>query len=224
MLEWLSTQAASARQLLHDMLYWVESFAATPHGVWALLLISFVESSVFPIPPDVLLIALCLGAPEQSMWFALICTVGSVLGGALGYGLGKWGGRPLLLRMFNAKRVQAVENYYDRYNAWATGIAGLTPIPYKIFTIGGGVFAVNFKVFMIASLLSRGLRFFVVAAVIQIWGEPMRAFIDEYLGMLTIAFVVLLIGGVWLVRHGLGRAAKSGEAAPAAEVAGPPAE
>src|SRR5690606_23173749 len=127
---------ATARMWLHDLLAWVESFAATPHGVWALFLIAFAESSVFPVPPDVLLIALCLGAPEQSMWFALVCSIGSVAGGALGYGIGKWGGRPVLRRLFNEERVKAVEVYYDRYNAWATGIAGLTPIPYKIFTIG----------------------------------------------------------------------------------------
>jgi membrane protein YqaA with SNARE-associated domain len=209
-MSWVGDLLTTARGWLHDLLLWVESFAATPYGVWALFAIALVESSLFPVPPDVLLIALCLGAPELSMWFALVCTVGSVLGGALGYGIGKWGGRPVLRRLFNEQRVQAVEAYYDRYNAWATGIAGLTPIPYKIFTIGGGVFAVNFKVFMIASLISRGLRFFAVAAIMQIWGAPMRVFIEEYLGVLTIAFVVLFIFGVWLVRHGLGRAGRAG--------------
>lgn len=211
----------AARALLHDMLAWVESFAATPIGPWALFVIAFVESSVFPIPPDVLLIALCLGAPEQSLWFALVCTVGSVLGGMAGYGIGLWGGRPILRRMFSEERVQTVERLYDRYNAWATGIAGLTPIPYKIFTIGGGVFAINFKIFVIASILSRGLRFVVVALMIQLWGEPMKAFIDEYLGMLTIAFVLLLLGGFWLASHGFRRAsAKAPEADPAPPEAG----
>ena len=122
------------------------------------------ESSFFPIPPDVLLIALCLGRPDLAFWFATVCAVASVLGGMAGYGIGFWGGRPLLKRLFRADRVRAVESYYDRYNAWATGIAGLTPIPYKVFTLSGGAFSIDFKIFVLASIVSRSLRFFAVAA------------------------------------------------------------
>ena len=122
------------------MFAWVESFAATPYGVWALFVISFAESSFFPIPPDVLLIALCLARPEQSLWFAFVCSVASVLGGMAGYGIGYYGGRPLVKRLFKPEKVRAVERLYERYNAWATGIAGLTPLPYKLFTISGGAF------------------------------------------------------------------------------------
>ncbi|MGB5401517.1 MAG: hypothetical protein WBO71_15000, partial [Thermoanaerobaculia bacterium] len=113
--------------LLSQLLQWVEAFAATSYGGWALFGLAFLESSIFPVPPDVLLIALCLGRPDLSFWFAAICAVGSVLGGMAGYALGYFGGRPLLLRMFDAEKVQAVQRYYDKYNAWATGIAGLTP-------------------------------------------------------------------------------------------------
>lgn len=198
-------------ELLSGLLAWVESFAATPYGGWALFAIAFAESSFFPIPPDVLLIALCLGQPELSLFFALICTVASVTGGMLGYGIGFWGGRPLLKRLFNPQKIRAVESYYDRYNAWATGIAGLTPLPYKIFTISGGVFAINFKIFVIASVLARALRFFAVATLIYFYGESVKAFIERYLNLLSILVVIFLIGGYWLFARMAHRAAVSGE-------------
>lgn len=196
---------------LHALLAWVESWAHHPYGGSVLFLLAFAESSFFPIPPDVLLIPLCLGDPEKSFWFAFLCTAGSVLGGIAGYGIGYWGGRPLVYKLFSDKKIKAVENLYDRWNAWATGIAGLTPIPYKIFTISGGACAINFKVFVIASIVSRSLRFFGVAALIFFFGEPIKAFIEEYLNLLTIAFVVLLVLGFWLVGHGFGRAGGDGE-------------
>ena len=205
---------------LRAMLHWVESFAATPHGTWALFAIAFAESSFFPIPPDVLLIALCIGEPSGAMWFATICTLGSVLGGMAGYGIGLKGGRPLLLRFFNRERVAAVERYYDKYNAWATGIAGLTPIPYKLFTISGGAFAINFRVFVIASILSRGARFYAVAALIYFYGAPIKAFIEKYLNVLTIAFVILLVLGFWVAKRGASRASKAGGADAAEEARG----
>jgi len=205
-IDFLRETAAGARAFLHELLAWVEGFAATPYGTWALFAIAFAESSFFPIPPDVLLIALCIGEPDRSLWFALVCSVGSVLGGVAGYGIGLWGGRPLLLRLFSRERVAVVSSYFDRYNAWAVGIAGLTPIPYKIFTIAGGAFAIDFRVFVLASAVSRSLRFFAIAGLMWWFGEPIRAFIDEYLGWLTIAFVVLLVGGFWLAGRGAKRA------------------
>lgn len=213
MIDFLQRTAAEAREFLHELLAWVEGFAATPYGTWALFLLAFAESSFFPIPPDVLLIALCIGEPEKSLWFALVCSVGSVLGGAAGYGIGLAGGRPLLLRLFGPERVAVVSRYFDRYNAWAVGIAGLTPIPYKIFTIAGGAFAIDFRIFVLASIASRSLRFFAIAGLMWWFGEPIRAFIEEYLGWLTIAFVVLLVGGFWLA----GRGAKRAGLAPARE-------
>lgn len=186
-------------EILSAMLHWVESFAATPYGDWALFGLAFAESSFFPIPPDVLLIALCLGQPERALWFAGLCAVGSVLGGMVGYGIGFYGGRPVLQRLFSSDKIAAVEALYDRFNAWATGIAGLTPIPYKIFTIAGGAFAVNFRIFVLASIISRGLRFLVVAGLIYFYGEPVKAFLEKYLNILSILFVVLLVLGYWLV-------------------------
>ena len=191
--------------LLSGLLQWVESFADRPSGSWVLLGISFAESSFFPVPPDVLLIALCLARPEHSLWFAAICATGSVLGGMFGYGIGWFGGRPILQRLFSAQKIANVKRLYDKYNAWATGIAGLTPLPYKIFTIGGGTFGVNFKVFVLASIIGRSLRFFAVAGLIFWIGEPAKLFIAKYLNVLSIAFVVLLVGsflifGKWLQR------------------------
>jgi membrane protein YqaA with SNARE-associated domain len=212
---------AQGKEWLYALLHWVEAWAQHPYGAWALFLIAFAESSFFPIPPDVLLIPLCLGDPSRALWFATICSVGSVLGGIAGYAIGFYGGRPLVYKLFPDARVRAVERYYDRYNAWAIGIAGLTPLPYKIFTISGGACAINFKVFVVASVISRSIRFFAVAGLIYFFGEPIQAFIEKYLDILSIAFVVLLLGGFWLVGRGAGRAGRSEE--PVAAEA-PPAE
>ena len=206
----MSGMLDALRGWLHGMLDWVESFAHTPHGGTALFAIAFAESSFFPIPPDVLLIPLCLGDPSRAFWFATLCSVGSVLGGVAGYAIGYWGGRPLVYRFFADEKVRAVERYYDRYNAWATGIAGLTPIPYKLFTISGGACAIDFRIFLLASVVSRSLRFFAVATLIWWFGTPIQAFLDKYLEILFLAFVALLVGGFWLFGRGIGRAGKSG--------------
>jgi len=197
--------------MLSQILHWVEAFAATSYGGWALFGLAFLESSIFPVPPDVLLIALCLGRPDLSFWFAAICALGSVLGGIAGYALGYYGGRPLLLKMFDVEKVRAVERYYDKYNAWATGIAGLTPLPYKLFTISGGAFAINFKVFLVASAISRTARFMMVAGLIYVLGETAKTFIEKYLNVLTIGFVVLLVLGFWLIGRSATKAGNSTE-------------
>lgn len=209
-MEFLRALLGEIRASLTALFHWVEGFADKPYGGTALFVLAFAESSVFPIPPDVLLIPLCLGDPPRAFWFATLCTAGSVLGGAFGYGLGYWGGRPLVKKMFRAERVAAVERLYDRYNAWATGIAGLTPLPYKIFTVSGGAFAIDFKVFVIASVISRGLRFYAVAGLLYVFGEPIRDFIEDNLDWLSVAFVILLVLGFWLVGKGFGRAGRGG--------------
>lgn len=184
---------------IRDLYHWVESLAATPYADWALFGVAFAESSFFPIPPDALLIALCVARPEASLWYAMLCSVASVLGGVAGYGIGWAGGRPLLRRLFNAQRIEKVRSYYDRYNAWAVGIAGLTPIPYKLFTVSGGALQINFKIFVLASIVSRSLRFFAVGLLMQWLGESAKLFIERHLGWLSIAFVVLLVLGFLLV-------------------------
>lgn len=209
----LSDLWTGLHDLLSGMLAWVEAFAATPYGGTALFVLAFLESSVFPIPPDVLLIALSIARPELAFWFALVCSVGSVLGGMAGYALGYYGGRPLLLRMFPREKIENVERYYEKYNAWAIGIAGLTPLPYKIFTISAGAFAINFKVFVLASVISRTARFMLVAGLIYAFGDTAKLFIDKYLNLLTIAFVVLLIVGFWVIGRGASKASNSSDEA-----------
>jgi membrane protein YqaA with SNARE-associated domain len=179
----------------------IDSFAASPHPGWWLFALAVAESSFFPIPPDVLLVTLGVARPEMAIWYALITSVGSVLGGGLGYAIGLYGGRPLLYRFFSEPKIHAVERLYDRFNAWATGIAGLTPIPYKVFTIAGGAFKINFKIFMIASLVSRSLRFMTEGVLLYFFGEPIKDFLYEQFNWISIAFVVLLVGGFWLIQH-----------------------
>jgi membrane protein YqaA with SNARE-associated domain len=189
----------------HRRLYhWVLSWAEHPQGTWALFALAFAESSFFPIPPDVLLIALCLGRPRRAAWFAVVCTVGSVLGGLAGYAIGmglyESVGRPILEFYGLTERYAEVQELYRRFDVWAVGIAGLTPIPYKVFTVTAGAFGISLPGFVVASIVGRGLRFGIVAALLRVWGEPAREFIDRHLGILSILFAVLLVGGFVLVR------------------------
>ncbi len=180
---------------------WMLSWSDSPYGVPALFLLAFAESSFFPLPPDVLLIGLTLGSPGLGFWFATVATVGSVLGGALGYAIGFYGGRPIGKKFMGQERMNLVHDYFQRYEAWAILIAGFTPVPYKIFTIGAGAFYVNFKTFMVASLISRGARFFLVAGTIQLVGPWMKELIEQYFNLFSIVFMVLLVLGFWVVRH-----------------------
>jgi membrane protein YqaA with SNARE-associated domain len=197
--------------MIERIFEWVDRLAMAPYpGLW-LFLLAFAESSFFPIPPDVLLVALGVATPERAIFFAVLCSLGSVLGGTLGYGIGLWGGRPLLYRLFNENKIRAVEKLYDRYNAWATGVAGLTPIPYKVFTIAGGVFKINFKIFLIASVVSRTLRFMTEGVLLYFYGERIRGFLEGSFNWLSLVFVVLLIGGFWAI-HRFGRRAHAAAA------------
>jgi membrane protein YqaA with SNARE-associated domain len=192
---------------LRKMYYWVLSWAENPRAELYLFLLAFAESSFFPIPPDVLLIALALSIPTRAFRYALVCSVGSVIGGAFGYLIGVFFMDSVGWAIVN---FYGLEEGYDQiaalYREWAglaVFIAGFTPIPYKIFTIAAGVFRIDFLVFMIASILSRSARFLLVAALIWKFGKPIREFIDRYLGWLTIVFSVLLIGGFVLLKYAL---------------------
>ena len=186
---------------------WVLSWADTPYGVPALAVLAFAEACFFPVPPDVLLIALCLAIPARSYRFALIATIGSVSGGLLGYLIG-WSGWELLspyffeyVPGFSAEGFAQVKALFDRYDFWTIFAAGFTPIPYKIFTIAAGAFQINFPVFVIASLVSRGMRFFIFAALFYYLGRPARDFIEKYFNLLTILFLVLLVGILVLIKY-----------------------
>lgn len=191
--------------LLVRRLYdWVLHWAETPYGMPALAGLAFAESSFFPVPPDVLLIALCLGAPARSLSFALVCSAASVAGGVLGYLIGwvVWEqvSHFFFAYVFSQEVFRRVGDLYQQNAFWAVFTAGLTPIPYKVFTIAAGVFEINFHEFLLASIAGRSGRFFAVAGLIRLFGPPIRLFIDRYFNLLSVVFVVLLAGGFFLVR------------------------
>jgi len=180
---------------------WVLHWADTPYGVPALFLISFAESSFFPLPPDPLLLALCLGASKRSLRFAAVCTVASVLGGLAGYAIGA-GAWHLAQDWFftyvpgvSQEAFEGVRDFYDRHGFAAVFLAGLTPIPYKVFTLASGVFGINLGIFIPASILSRGLRFFLIAGLVWKFGPPIERFIDRNFDRLVIFFSALFVAG-----------------------------
>ncbi len=190
---------------LRRLYEWVLGWADTRYGLPALGVLCFAEASFFPIPPDPLLMALCLGAPSRSFRFATWATAASVTGGILGYLLG-WGAWSLVGDFFLAwvpgvtpEAFATVQGLYDQWDFWAVFLAGLTPIPYKVFTLSAGVFAIQFPIFVIASVASRGLRFFLVAGLIWKFGPPVSRFIDRYFNLLTIVFGILLVLGFAIV-------------------------
>jgi membrane protein YqaA with SNARE-associated domain len=192
---------------------WVLHWAETPYGPVALFVLAFAESMFFPVPPDVLLIALCLGKRKKAWYFALICSVASVLGGMGGYGIGHF------LWLADGSFTGVAQFFFDhipgfdealyiemarRFEEWGFEIifaAGFTPIPYKVFTISAGAFDVSFPLFLFASVISRSARFFLVAGLIWKFGTPIKAFIDKYFNWLALAFTALLIGGFVLIKY-----------------------
>jgi membrane protein YqaA with SNARE-associated domain len=184
---------------------WVLHWADTPYGVWALFLISFAESSFFPLPPDPLLLALCLGAAKRSLRFAAIATCASVAGGVLGYGIGA-GAWTFMEPWFfsyvpgvSQEAFDTVQAFYTTHGFAAVFLAGLTPIPYKVFTLASGVFGINFGTFVLASIVSRGLRFFLIAWLVYKFGAPIQRFIDQHFDKLVIFFGLLFAGGFVVV-------------------------
>jgi membrane protein YqaA with SNARE-associated domain len=194
-------------RLVRRLYDWVLHWAETPYGGPALFLLALVESSIFPVPPDVLLIALCIALPSRAWRFALLTSAGSVLGGLIGYGIG-WGAWPFVDTFFfdytpgfTPAVFERVQGLFAEYDFWVVFTAGFTPIPYKVITIGSGVFNINLPVFLVASVISRSLRFFLVAWLLHRYGSGMREFIDRYFNLLSIIFVLLLLGGFLLLKY-----------------------
>lgn len=193
---------------MHRKIYeWTIHWAKTPRAIQALAAIAFAESSFFPVPPDVLLIAMCVAKPTRSFFYAGICTLFSVLGGMLGYLIG-WAFWEAVgpyfftyIPGFTEEAFGRVASLYQGNAFWAVFFSGFTPIPYKIFTIGAGVFHVAFSALVFGSILGRSGRFFLVGGLIYFFGEPVRTFIEKYLGWLTIAFAILLVGGFVAIKH-----------------------
>lgn len=201
----VAAQGAKRKGWIRRVYDWVLSWAESPYGALALFVLAFVEASFFFVPPDVLLIALCVGMPRRSLYFAAICTVGSVLGGMFGYVIGyqlyEVIGRPII-EFYNAQEAfQRVGDLYRANLVVALGTAGFTPIPYKVFTIAAGAFSVPFVPFVLISAVSRGARFFLVSGLIRLWGPQIRGFIDRYFNLLTIIFVIALVAGFVVLKY-----------------------
>ena len=193
---------------LHRRLYdWVLHWAKTSYGGWALFVLAFAESSFFPVPPDVLLAPLTLGARRKWWRFALSCSLASVCGGVAGYAIGHWlwftegqySGLALWcfghIPKFSEGDFEQAQNWYDHWDFWIVFIAGFTPLPYKVITISAGAFNINFIMFLVASTVSRSARFFLVAGLFGKYGPTIKPFIDKYFNWLCVAFVILLVGG-----------------------------
>ena len=184
------------------MLRWAEH----PAGTWALFVLAVAESSFFPIPPDALLAALSFGKPRRAFWFAAVCLAGSVLGGVIGYGIGWFLWQKAGVSEFFFSTVlseswfERVDGYYQTHDILVVFVAAFTPIPYKVITISAGVFKLNFALFLLASIVGRGARFLLVGALVYWLGDRIRPFIEKHLNWVTIAFVVLLIGGFVLIK------------------------
>ena len=179
--------------------------AGHPHAVWWLALISFLESSIFPIPPDVLLIPLTLADRRRAFWYATVCTIASVAGGwvgyAIGYALFETIGRPIIAFYHLGDDFAAFRQVFNTYGAWIVLAKGMTPIPYKLITITAGVTRLDLVTFSLASIVSRGVRFFLVALLLWYYGDPIRRFIERYLTWVMLAFLVALVGGFLVLRY-----------------------
>lgn len=205
-----STESKMIKRLYN----WVLSWSDSKWGWLALFFMALFEANWFPLPPDILLIALCLGATKRSFRFASICLIGSVLGAALGYGIGHFlwmtpAGDPTSIAQFFYDHVFSVDTFnnvgelYDKYNFMIVFTAGFTPLPFKIFTIAGGMCDINFVMFMLASVVARGMRFFLIGWLIWKFGAPIKSFIDKYFNLLATLLAVMLIGftllAFWLI-------------------------
>ena len=188
---------------MFDRLYqWVLRLAESPRAIWALAAVAFAESSFFPIPPDVLLVPMVVARPRQAWLLATVATAASVLGGALGYALGAvlfetvgaW-----LIHLYGYEgKMDALRQAYQHWGAWLILIKGLTPIPYKLVTIVSGLLGYDFGLFLLLSLLTRGIRFFALAALLMRFGEPIKAQLDKRFGVILVAFLAVVAIGFWI--------------------------
>ena len=191
--------------MLRALYDWTMNLAASRHAAKALGFISFIESSVFPIPPDALLVPMVLSERAKAWWYAFVCTVASVLGALLGYAIGallfETVAQPILSFYGYGEKFQSFAGKYNEWGAWAVLIAGLTPFPFKVITIASGATKLSLPVFIIASIVARGIRFFAVAGLVYYFGPPVREFVEKRLGLVFTVSLVLLLGGFVLIRY-----------------------
>lgn len=192
-------------KIFHSLLNWVWRMAETEGAMKVLFAVSLAESIFFPIPPDFLLIPMALAQQKKAFRLATICLVASVIGGAIGYFIGAFFMDSIgmsIVRFYGlTEQYVTVQGWYETYNAWVVAVAGLTPIPYKLCTLSAGAFHVNFEIFLIASIASRGLRFFVVAGLIYLFGHKIRHFLEKRLDLLFIGGMILVVVGFVAVRY-----------------------
>ncbi|MCA1775454.1 MAG: YqaA family protein [Paracoccaceae bacterium] len=183
---------------------WTMGLAQTPHALWALAIVAFIESSFFPIPPDVLMIPMIIATPHRAFRIALVATTASVLGGLFGYFIGyaffELLGQPIFDFYGKADAVAAFSERFNAHGAWAVLIAGVTPFPFKVITIMSGVTALSLPVFIFSAIIARALRFFLIATLLWKFGTPVRDFIERRLGLMFTLFCVLLVGGFALLK------------------------
>ena len=199
---------------IRDLYDWILKWSDSKYGTVALVVLSFSEASFFPVPPDVLLIALALGARSKAIQYGILCSIGSVVGAIFGYSIGQflwWSGEGVFSGLaifffdaipgFTRDMFYQIQDKYETWNFWIIFTAGFTPIPFKLFTITSGAFSINFPMFIIASTISRSARFLLVSGLIWKYGAPIQEFIDRYFNKLAILFTILLIGGFFLIKY-----------------------
>ncbi len=188
-------------QRLYD---WTMSLAQSPHALWALAFIAFIESSVFPIPPDILMIPLIIAMPKRAFLIAGIATAASVLGGIAGYLIGAFAfdtiGQPILAALGKEHAMEGFNQKFNDFGFWPVLIAGITPFPYKVITIMSGWSGLPFMTFLITSIIARGIRFFLIAWLLWKFGDPIRHFIEKRLGLMFTLFIVILLAGFFAVK------------------------
>ena len=191
--------------MLRKLYDWTMDQAESPYALWVLAFVAFVESSVFPIPPDILMIPMVLAAPRRAWLIAGVATVASVLGGLAGYAIGYFAyesvGAPVLEAMGKGEAMEAFGARFNDVGFWAVLAAGITPFPYKVITIMSGFTGMNLATFVTTSIIARAVRFFLVAGLLATFGAPVRAFIEQRLGLVFTAFVILLAGGFYALRY-----------------------
>jgi len=189
--------------MIRKLYDWTISMADHPRALWVLAFVAFIESSVFPIPPDVLMIPMILAAPSRAWLIASVALVSSVLGGMAGYAIGYFAydsiGQPVLEALGKGAAMEAFNDRFNDFGFWAVLTAGVTPFPYKVITIMSGWTGMPLATFIVTSILARGLRFFIVAALLWKYGEPIRDFIERRLGLMFTLFIILLVGGFFAV-------------------------
>ncbi|MBI29251.1 MAG: hypothetical protein CFH21_00489 [Alphaproteobacteria bacterium MarineAlpha5_Bin11] len=189
---------------INSLYFWTIKYSGHKNASWFLAFVSFIESSIFPIPPDIIMIPMILSNRRKAFIYALICTISSVLGGILAYFIGFFLFDTIgkfILETYNLNEgFNGFRDYYDQYGIWIVLGGGFTPFPFKLITLASGFFALNFPLFVIMSIISRGGRFFLIAILLWFYGDAIREFIEKNLGKLTIIFFLLLVGGFTLIK------------------------